>query len=117
MHYERVFIFNTLSSIKLIHKKQVTFEFSNIQVYFSEIFTFQWSSVKTYQNRCLRKQNFSFYSQYMYRCNGSLTWQLHMHSHTMLKEITEVCQLEDSGASIWQMFISYAAHQAIVGMY
>lgn len=53
----------------------------------------------------------------MYRCSGCLTWQLHMHSHTMLKEIAEVCQLEDSGASIWQMFISCAAHQAIVGMY
>lgn len=118
MHNRHVFIFNTLkSSIKLINKKQVTFELSNIQVYFSERFILKWSSVKSYQNRCLLKQKCSFYSQYMYRCNGCLTWQLHIHKHTTLKEITEVCQVDDSGASIWQMFISCVAHQAIVGMY
>lgn len=62
MHCGHIFIFNTLSSIKLMHKKQFTFKFSNIQVYFSGRFTFKWSSVKTYQNRCLLKQKFSFYS-------------------------------------------------------
>lgn len=56
------FSFLIHSVLFLIHKEQVTFEFSNIQVYFSERFTFKWSSVKTYQNRCLLKHKFSFYS-------------------------------------------------------
>lgn len=68
------------------------------------------------QNRCLLKPRFSFYEQHMYRWNSCLTGMLYIHTGMHTKQnITEVCQLEDSGASIWQMFIPCAAHQTIAG--
>lgn len=52
----------------------------------------------------------------MNRCN--LLWlSTYISVHTKLKEITEICQLEESGVLNEQVFISCVAHEAIVSMY
>lgn len=122
VHYEYNFIFNTLTVLLNQEIKiQVPFKFSNIQVYFSEIFVLKWSSVKTYKYKskigvCSSKD--SAFTNSL--CTDVMpVWvgnYIYTRRHTKLKEITEACQLGNSEASIWQMFISCAAHQTIVGM-
>lgn len=54
------FSFLIHSVLFLIHKEQVTFEFSNIQVYFSERFTFKWSLSKHIKIGACSNKNLAF---------------------------------------------------------